>query len=115
MATDRIDEGVGATKLFPAGIISVVPAVCVRPAELKLPKAVDGLKPAGTSSSELAPMVTASEPQFFQVPAVRSNRPLALKLAGLLPASKTPWLETFPLIDSDPPLKRYSSPLPIER
>ena len=45
-------------KPCPAGTTSVVPAVWVRPKELELLKPVDGLNPAGTISSELAPMLT---------------------------------------------------------
>ena len=62
-------------KPWPANRLSGVPAVWVKPTEVKWPKPVAGLNPAGTISSELAPMLTEVSPRFFQVPLVRSRMP----------------------------------------
>ena len=83
----------------------MVPAVWVKPRELELLKAVDGLNPGGTISSELV-MLTRVEPTFCNVPVERSRMQLEpLSTAGLLPPSKIPELTRPPLIWSVPPLE----------
>ena len=100
----------------PADTESGVPATWTRPVALNEAK-LAGLKPAGNSSSPLAPTVTDSEPTFCKGPWERSAMPLAMLSVPAQPeALKTPWFTSpTPLNWSVPPLNWYWPPGPIER